>query len=339
MVVFELKSYIEAHIASWTEPTILREDLLNRIFSCDEQLTFSDADFVALSKEIDKYEAVYYQQRHSISLFLNNILRLLAKNLRLDWAAAQLTCIDPTTPSYSSCFPAILKNKITRAASRRGDPRLVVISVDFCNEHVATFFLHLGPFNPKPLIVQQFAQYVISMIDDFLYSDLMRKRQTYRLKSEIAELTQRLGDMPFLDTAAREEAAQRTLRLAIIGDALISTGAILSACEDVGFAKSKVDLFVEYDKLKSLDTNNLLKARCHYDGLLLGPMPHHMKGTFLASCASLLERMEHEPDRYPPFVAIRDHAGQFKITKTSLAHALATLATHLASINRYATCR
>lgn len=126
------------------------------------------------------------------------------------------------------------------------------------------------------------------------------------------------------------------LRLAIIGDARISTGAILSACEECGFSKSKVELFFEYDKLKALDTNNLLKARCHYDGLLLGPMPHHMKGTFLPSCATLLEQMEHEPERYPRFVAVRDHAGQLTITKTSITLALATLADLLTTINRYA---
>lgn len=90
---FELKGYIEAYIASWDEPTVLREDLINRIFSCDEQLVFSDADCVALSKEIDKYEDIYYQQRHSILLFLNNILRLFAKNLRLDWAPRSLRAL------------------------------------------------------------------------------------------------------------------------------------------------------------------------------------------------------------------------------------------------------
>ena len=173
------------------------------------------------------------------------------------------------------------------------------------------------------------------MIDDFIYSDLVHKRQVYCLKCELAALRQEHEALTPVPSPEREEACRRNVRLAIIGQAHVGSGVILSECQHCGFEKSRVDLYVDYDKLRALDTNNLLKTRSHYDGLLLGPMPHRMRGTFSESCASLIEQMEHEPQRYPPFVVVRDHAHQLKITKASIHRALESMAEQLAHIDSY----
>jgi hypothetical protein len=67
-------------------------------------------------------------------------------------------------------------------------------------------------------------------------------------------------------------------------------------------------------------------VRSRYDGIILGPMPHKMRGDFQDG-NSLVAMMENEPDRYPPFAVARDKSKELEITKSSLR-----LKTLLASI-------
>jgi hypothetical protein len=59
-----------------------------------------------------------------------------------------------------------------------------------------------------------------------------------------------------------------------------------------------------------------------------------MKGN-LSDGDGLISQMQHEPERYPPFVILRDKRGKLKITKESLKKAIEDLVFRLDEISNY----
>ena len=114
----------------------------------------------------------------------------------------------------------------------------------------------------------------------------------------------------------------------------LSEGIILAEFARYGFEKKNLAIETDYSKLGSFDINNLLAVRSRYDGIILGPMPHKMKGDYKDG-SSLVAMMENEPARYPPFAVARDKSKELKITKSSLRDALSKLSAMIEKVGQF----
>ncbi len=335
---YELKSFIQSYADSCREDVLLRETLLEEFKTCDEKLIFDDHFYVQLSREIDRIEERYYQENMSISLYLSGVLKLLKQNLQLYWAASKIKDISTNNITYLNHDPPSFdKKEIIKACEHEISEELIKEPIIFCDEHIADFFLRPGPFSPQKKVLEKFLEHVIMHIDAFIYGHLNFKMETYRLKCEIAELKrskEEESSFPIPSDPVREQKTKKKLRFIMIGATHLSTGQVLSAFSQYGYDKKNVELNVEWDKYKSFDVNNLLAVRCRYDGVLLGPIPHRMKGE-AAHGEDLIVQMQNEPDIYPPFIVIRDKRGDLKITKSSLKESIQQLTDLVEKVGLY----
>jgi hypothetical protein len=331
---YELKSFIQTYANTCEEEVVLRDTLLEELKTCDEDLIFDDRFYVQLTRKIDNCENQYYQENMSISLFLNGILRILRENLQLYWAAVKLTNNQPPQADYFNQVPPSLERReIIKACDKKTSEFVIKAPIEFCGEPLADFFLRPGPFSPEQSVINKFLSQVIMQIDSFIYGHINHKSEIFCLKKEIEELKKQHTQSTVLPPE-REQKTRKKLRLIIIGGSHLSTGQILSAFSQFGFEKQNIELHTEWDKYRSFDTNNLLAVRSRYDGIMLGPIPHKMKGNS-PDGDDLIVQMQNYPDKYPSFVVVRDKRGDLKITKSSLKEAIKELISKTEKVGSY----
>jgi hypothetical protein len=331
---YELKSYIQTYTDTCEEDFVLRDTLFHEPGTYDEGLFFNDRFYVQLAKEIEKCEELYYQENMSIGLFMSVVLKLLRQNLQLYWAASKLMDIQTRKVNYLNHDPPSLPRKDILKTCTDSPSKLVIKApVEFCDEHIADFFLKPSPFSPKASVINKFLAHVVMRIDAFIYGHLAHKTETIRLKSEIAELKKQ--HQPSMSVnPEREQKTREKLQLLLLGDSHLSNNQILPLFSKFGFGRENLELETEYEKYRTFDTNNLLAVRSRYDGILLGPMPHSMKGD-LTIGDGLIVQMQREPERYPPFVVVRDKKGDLKISKSSLKNAIKDLVSLIEKVEKY----
>jgi len=332
---YELRSFINSYTNTWDEDSLLRETMSKELRTCDENKVFDDKFFVELSRKIDHCEDLYYQESSSISLFMNGILKIFNNNLELNWAAARIKDIQKGNLRYLCHVPTtiirkeIIKYCASDSNSNCDNKNIIAKPIDFNGEHLADVIVCPGPYSPRKNVINKFLDFVIMHIDDFVYGDIIHKRRIFKLEAEIAELkNQQIFVRPVEEE--RKEVVKKKLRLLILGAAHASNNNIINTCHNFGFDKNKIDVHSDYDKLQHFDTNNLLKSRTHYDGLVIGPIPHSMQGGF-----NLIKSLKEEPERYPPFVIVCEKNQHLKITKSSLTNAMRELVEKIDKIDEY----
>ena len=97
---YELRSYITSYTNTLDEDSLLRETMSKELRTCDENKVFDDRFFVELSRKIDACEDLYYEVDSDIAIFMNGILKILAENLELNWAATKIKKIKKETLVY-----------------------------------------------------------------------------------------------------------------------------------------------------------------------------------------------------------------------------------------------
>lgn len=331
----ELKNYIQTYTHTWTDDVMVRDTFLEELRTCDESIVFDDRFYVELSRKIDQLEDRYYQESLSISLFLSGILKIMSQNLQLYWAAVRLKDYRANdVMEYLNYYPPTHPQKTIIKACRKTPPKSVLKrSLIFHDEHIADFFIKPGPFSPREAVITKFLDYVFMMIDDFIYGDLNYKRVTYRLNREITELRSQQEKLNMI-LPERKAKTKEKFHLLLLGATDLSHGIIFSEFQRGGYSKHRVDLRTEYEKFHSFNTNDLRLPGSGYDGILLGPVPHKMRGDFPEG-ADLIEQMTAHPDQYPLFTVIRNRTGLLKITKTSLRTALKELDNKLQQMEAY----
>ena len=344
---FRLRSYLRNCLNTWQKDVMFFGDYFKDVKSRDTELNFDDSFYVELSRLIDQCEDNYYIGTYSIGLFLNGILRILKENLQLYWAAAQLENFQTGKLAYLNYVPpSIPVKKITSACSKDSSKSTRVFPVVFCNEHIANFIVCPGPFSPEKQVIDKFVGHVLMHIDDFIYSDINFRKQIFRLKSNLADvekentiLRNKLSEFDVVPIPADDfELPMQTkmledVRLILIGDTKLKRERLLVEFKRVGFDKQKVELHIEYDKMKQIKINDLTRIRSRYDGIILGPMPHIPKGTLRGQ--SLIGMMENNTQEYPPFVVCKERSGTLKITNNSLKSALNELIPKIDNYNNY----
>ncbi len=331
----ELKNYIHTYTQTWTDNVMVRDTFLEELKNYDENLVFDDRFYVELSRKIDQLEDRYYQESLSISLFLSGILKILRSNLQLYWAAVRLKDNRASNVmEYMNYDPPAQSQKSVVKACRKDPPKSVIKrSLMFHDEHIADFFMKPGPFSPGKPVIEKFLDYVFMMIDDFIYGDLNYKRVTFRLNCEISRLKSQQKKTSMILTE-RKAKSRGKLKLLLLGASAVDTDIILSEFERYGFNKRLIELRLDYEKFHSFNTNELLKPATSYDGILIGPIPHNMRGDF-PDGLDLIGNMKANPDRYPTFTIIRNRVGHLKITKMSLRAALKDLDQRMETLDMY----
>ena len=347
---FNMRDYIHAFLTSWDADLSFASKYLKEYDSDNLKKIFTDSFYVDLSKAIDKCEDNYYCCNNSISIFLKGILKILKDNLNLYFASAVLQNIYTEKIEYMNYIPETIPQKdIIHSHQIENNDEVKKYPVIFNNEHIADFFVKVSPDSPSFEVIDKFLSFVIEMIDDFIFGDLFFRKETFKLNSRIAKLEQSLNSGKdfnnFSDTEEFEDIVmdggrgelefdKSSARLIVIGDAgYLKEGKIMSIFKKEGYDKKRVELLIEYDKMKSLDMNNLKKIRSRYDGIILGPMPHKMHGDM--SGGSLIGMMENSPEDYPPFVVAREKSGNLKLSNNSLRDALKDLGNTLMKVNSY----
>ncbi|OGV53906.1 MAG: hypothetical protein A2X49_15615 [Lentisphaerae bacterium GWF2_52_8] len=337
---YEFRSFLSAYVESWDEDVLIRDELSAPDQSGGAAVQiFDDTAYLQLYQEIDRCKERYYRESMSISLFIDGILKLLVQNLQLYWAAARLMDMQSGKLTYLNYFPPSLPRREILRGYESSTTKTVKKPIIFCEEEIAELFLRPGPFSPSRKTIDDFLTHILLHVDDFLYGDLIHKRISYRLRKELAELKQN-NESPADEVPAspieeeRGHKARRKLHLLLLGASQLSSGQAYGEFARFGFDKKNVELHTEYSKLKSFDINNLLLIRSRCDGILLGALPHRMKGNLLDG-DSLILQMEQNPKAYPPFVVLRDKGGGLKITKTSLHEGLCQLVEKIEKIGKY----
>jgi hypothetical protein len=106
-------------------------------------------------------------------------------------------------------------------------------------------------------------------------------------------------------------------KLIVIGDSHISSDQIFSCFTQLRIPKERVELHVDYDKLKKLDVSKF-QYQMGYRLIFAGPTPH--SGVGKEDYSSILTRMEKD-DGFPKVVRLSTASG-LKITKTGLMNAI-----------------
>jgi len=97
-------------------------------------------------------------------------------------------------------------------------------------------------------------------------------------------------------------------------------------------------MILEYEKMNSnnISIDNLQVHNSKYDGILLGAMPHKVKGR-MKEANSLIDVMLSNPENYPPFVVARTQAGKLEFNFSSFKRAIQELSEKLDKKDRYET--
>jgi len=344
---FDLRSYLHSFLAAWEEDVLFCGDYFKDVKSRDAKLKFNDSFYLQLSRLIDSCEDRYFIGNHSISLFIDGILRILKENLQLYWVAAKLKNNQNGRLTYLNHVPSsIPRNDIISQCSKDSTKQIRVFPVIFNNNHISDFYVCPGPFSPEKEVIDKFVEYVLMHIDDFIFGDINLKQQSYKLNCKIAELevenSQLRKKISEIEAVPKDSSTPdpqshsidlMNVRIILIGDTRINRQRLLVEFEKVGFNKQKVELRIEYDKAKQLNINNLKRIRSKYDGILLGPMPHKVKGDILGE--SLIGMMKNNTDEYPPFAVCKERSGKLKITNNSLKLAIKELLPKIDDYNNY----
>jgi hypothetical protein len=336
---YAMRDYIYTYLSSWETDFSFASNHLRKTDSKKAEIIFSDKFYVDLSRLIDSIEDKYYLTNRSIAIFLNGILKVFKENLQLYFACVRLQDYNTGKIEYLNFSPeTISKDKITDKINSDLSTEILKYPLFFNNEHIADFYFHISPYSPDMAVINEFTEYLLAMVDDFIYSDILFRKETFKLKSRIAELEklipEKIENIKIEDAQVTNQSLEKSrVRLILIGASAINEGKILSTITKAGFDKKKIQIYTEYEKFKSIDINNLKKIRSRYDGILLGPMPHKMHGDMPGT--SLIEVMQNNPEEYPPFTVVRDKAHRLKISKSSLKDAIDKLENKLQLVNAY----
>ena len=85
-----------------------------------------------------------------------------------------------------------------------------------------------------------------------------------------------------------------------------------------GIDPKKIEFELDYEKLTNYNFEKF-KYNMSYSDVLIGPMPHKVKG--LDESASFLSMVREHPEDYPKIIELRD-ANELKITKQSFLNGL-----------------
>lgn len=124
------------------------------------------------------------------------------------------------------------------------------------------------------------------------------------------------------ELADKKNIGAEHIKILIIGDLSIPENEIFGISKSMyNIPKKNIELLKDWEKIKNFNIEKL-RYCSNYDGIMIGPVPHCVKGK--GDYSSIFELIKNE-EGYPLHVEVREPDGKPKITKTTFRDALRKL--------------
>lgn len=107
-------------------------------------------------------------------------------------------------------------------------------------------------------------------------------------------------------------------KIIVIGESRVNKSDLEYIAKKNGIDPKRIEFELEYEKLTNYNFEKF-KYNMSYSDVLIGPMPHKVKG--LDASASFLSMVREQPENYPKIIELRD-ANELKISKQSFLNGL-----------------
>lgn len=107
-------------------------------------------------------------------------------------------------------------------------------------------------------------------------------------------------------------------KIIVIGQSRVNKSDLEHIAKDNGIDPKRIEFELDYEKLTNYNFEKF-KYNMAYSDVLIGPMPHKVKG--LDASASFLSMAREHPEDYPKIIELRD-ANELKISKQSFLNGL-----------------
>ncbi len=102
------------------------------------------------------------------------------------------------------------------------------------------------------------------------------------------------------------------IKILILGDLQIHENDIYGIAKDYGIPKKNIEIIKDWDEIKRFDPRKL-RYSAKYNGIMIGPVPHSVKGK--GDYSSIIETLNESG--FPVHVDVREPNGELKITKST----------------------
>ena len=107
-------------------------------------------------------------------------------------------------------------------------------------------------------------------------------------------------------------------KILVIGNSMISKDVMVSIAKKYGIKENRLEFELDYDRLHNYNFGNL-KNNMSYSDILVGPLPHKVKG--IENYSSFLAMAESNPEEFPKIIRL-EGSNELKITKQSFLDGL-----------------
>ncbi len=107
-------------------------------------------------------------------------------------------------------------------------------------------------------------------------------------------------------------------KILVIGNSMISKDVMVSIAKKYGIKENRLEFELDYDRLHNYNFGNL-KNNMSYSDILVGPLPHKVKG--IENYSSFLAMAEANPEEFPKIIRL-EGSNELKITKHSFLDGL-----------------
>lgn len=107
-------------------------------------------------------------------------------------------------------------------------------------------------------------------------------------------------------------------KIIVIGQSRVNKSDLEHIAKDNGIDPKRIEFELDYEKLTNYNFEKL-KYNMTYSDVLIGPVPHKVKG--LDESASFLSMVREHPEDYPKIIELKD-TNELKITKQSFLNGL-----------------
>lgn len=148
-----------------------------------------------------------------------------------------------------------------------------------------------------------------------IYQKLIKEVTEAYHNDNVDELLKRYG---LEDEVEHWDYNTKHSKIIVIGDSRVGKNEMEYIAKRNGIEPRRIEFVLEYDKLTNYDFEKF-KYNTSYSDILIGPIPHKVKGLDVSS--SFLAMVREKLECFPKVIELRD-ANELKITKQSFLNGL-----------------